>query len=98
MVFCIGPRILPHFAGVKRLYSPTLMFVSLISLTIGCSLRVVSEPLAYEGIARFAWRVLPRSAFVELAAVTLFASNLFLTFFFAPPVHLMSSSGSNNAA
>jgi hypothetical protein len=98
MVFCIGPRILPHFAGVKRLYSPTLMFVSLISLTIGCSLRVVSEPLAYEGIARFAWRVLPWSALVELAAVTLFASNIVLTFLFAPPVHLMSSRGFDSTA
>jgi uncharacterized protein involved in response to NO len=90
MVFGIGQRILPHFAGAKSLYSQKLMFTSLITLTIGCALRVAAEPLAYEGIASAVWRVLPWSAVVELLAVTFFASNLLLTFVFAQPTRLLS--------
>lgn len=80
MVFAIGPRILPHFGGVYNLFSSRLMFVTLLLLEIGCTLRVSSEPLAYEGIASFAWKVLPVSGMFELAAVLLFASNIFLTY------------------
>jgi hypothetical protein len=79
MVFSIGPRILPHFAGVQAIFSKNLMFLSLLLLQTGCLLRVSSEPLAYEGIVPFAWKVLPISGVLELSAVLLFAANLTLT-------------------
>jgi uncharacterized protein involved in response to NO len=80
MVFAIGPRILPHFAGVYSIYSKRLMFLCLLLLQTGCLLRVTSEPLAYEGFLSFAWKVLPLSGTLELSAVLLFALNLALTF------------------
>ena len=80
MVFSIGPRILPHFAGVQAIFSKRLMFLSLLLLQTGCLLRVSSEPLAYEGILPFAWKVLPISGVLELSAVLIFATNLSLTF------------------
>jgi hypothetical protein len=82
MVFAIGPRILPHFAGIYRIFSTRLMFVCLLLLQMGCTLRVTSEPLAYEGISSDAWKVLPLSGMLELSAVLLFAANLVLTFAF----------------
>ena len=82
MVFSIGPRILPHFAGVQNLFSKRLMFFSLLFLQVGCTLRVTSEPLAYEGLLSFAWKVLPASGFLELSAVLLFAINVTLTLLF----------------
>ena len=82
MVFSIGPRILPHFCGVTRLFSPQLMFASLLLLQTGCFLRVSSEPTAYEGIAAFAWRVLPISGTLELAGVLIFALNMAATIAF----------------
>ncbi len=80
MVFSIGPRILPHFSGVQAIFSKRLMFLSLLLLQAGCTLRVSSEPLAYEGLLSFAWKVLPISGVLELSAVLLFAANLSLTF------------------
>ncbi len=80
MVFGIGPRILPHFGGVYNLFSKRLMLFSLLLLQFGCTLRVTSEPLAYEGFSMFAWKVLPVSATLELAGVLLFAFNLVMTF------------------
>jgi len=80
MVFSIGPRILPHFGGVQALFSKTLMFASLLLLETGCTLRVTSEPLAYEGLLPLAWKVLPVSGVLELSAVLLFASNMAQTF------------------
>jgi uncharacterized protein involved in response to NO len=80
MVFSIGPRILPHFAGVHSIFSKRLMFLSLLLLQLGCTLRVSSEPLAYEGLLPFAWKVLPVSGMLELSGVLLFAANLALTF------------------
>ena len=47
---------------------------------MGCTLRVVSEPLAYEGITSSTWNILPVSGVLELSAVLLFAVNLGLTF------------------
>ncbi|HEY1578289.1 MAG TPA: hypothetical protein VGF82_14570 [Terracidiphilus sp.] len=79
MVFAIGPRILPHFCGVARLFSTRLMFAALLLIQIGCTLRVTSEPLAYEGFSSFAWRVLPVSGMVELTAVLIFAVNIAAT-------------------
>ena len=80
MVFAIGPRILPHFAGIQSIFSKRLMFFSLLLLQTGCTLRVVSESLAYEGILSFAWKTLPISGMLELCGVLVFAANLVLTF------------------
>ena len=52
---------------------------SLVLLTVGCAMRVVSEPLAYCGIVYSAWKALPVSAMLELAAVLLFGVNLALS-------------------
>lgn len=79
MVFVVGPRMLPAFAGVRALWSPRLMFGSLALLTIGCALRVASEPFAYQVNAPIAWSILPISGIVELCAITLFALNLGVT-------------------
>lgn len=89
MVFAVGQRVLPAFAGMRVLYSPQLMLGSLALLTVGCALRVGSEVLAYEGYWPPAWHVLPVSAVCELTAVTLFAANLLLTFK-QPPAHEMN--------
>jgi hypothetical protein len=86
MVFAVGQRILPAFAGMRVLYSPRLMLACLLLLNVGCTLRVTSEILAYEGYLPSAWRALPWSAVCELAAVTVFAANLLLTFK-RPPAH-----------
>jgi len=88
MVFSIGSKVLPAFCGGRVLYSPRLMFLSLLLLNGGCLLRVCSEINAYEGYASHAWAVLPVSAVTELAAVTLFAVNLGQTFL-RPPAHLI---------
>ena len=80
MIFSIGPRILPHFGGVHSIFSKRLMFLSLLLLQLGCTLRVSSEPLAYEGLLPFAWKMLPVSGMLELSGVLLFAVNLLLTF------------------
>ena len=82
MVFSIGPRILPHFCGVTRLFSSQLMFASLLLLQTGCFLRVSSEPAAYEGIVVSAWRVLPVSGMLELTGVLVFAFNMAATIAF----------------
>jgi uncharacterized protein involved in response to NO len=80
MVMTVGPRILPHFAGVRALWSSSVMFATLALLLAGCTLRVSMEPLAYEGIARFAWKLLPLSGCFELSAVLLFALQMIMTF------------------
>lgn len=84
MVFSVGPRILPAFSGMRLLFSTKLMFLSLLLLGIGCTLRVSSEILAYQGFARWAWSWLPVSAVVEMTAVTIFAINLLVTFMSRP--------------
>jgi len=80
MVLAVGQRILPAFAGMRLLWSPRLMFVGLFLLTLGCTLRVSCEVLAYQGYAGWAWHVLPVSALVELTALSVFAVNMFCTF------------------
>ncbi|HXR74849.1 MAG TPA: hypothetical protein VN737_02670 [Bryobacteraceae bacterium] len=89
MVFSIGQRILPAFCGMHVLFSKRLMFGSLFMLTIGCLLRVASEIPAYEHNVAIAWRILPVSAAVELAAVLLFVTNLVVTLL-RPPAHLLA--------
>ena len=90
MVFCVGQRVLPAFSGMRLLFSPRLMFVGLLLLSVGCTLRVSGEVLAYQEILSVAWIWLPYSAILELSAVTLFAANLIITFL-QPPVVLRSS-------
>lgn len=87
MVFVVGQRVLPAFAGMRVLYSPRLMLVGVLLLNAGCLLRVSSEILAYENYWLPAWKALPASAICELMAVTVFAANLLLTFQ-QPPAHL----------
>jgi hypothetical protein len=84
MVFSVGQRILPAFAGMRLLWSTRLMFAGLLLLTIGCTLRVSSEVLAYQGYANWAWSVLPVSALLELAGITAFATNISGTFILEP--------------
>jgi len=79
MVFAIGQRVLPAFCGMRVLFSPRLMFVSLMLLNGGCAIRVISEAGAYEGYWSSLWPLLPVSAITEMAAVTVFAANLALT-------------------
>lgn len=93
MVFAIGQRVLPAFAGMRVLYSPRLMLICLVLLNIGCALRVSSEILAYENYWSPAWHALPWSAICELAAVTVFAANMLLTFK-QPPAHLLAAKAS----
>lgn len=85
MVFAVGQRILPSFCGMRILASPRLMFAALALVMFGCALRVSSEIFAYQGNAAWAWSVLPVSALIEMAAVTIFAINLGWTFV-RPPV------------
>jgi hypothetical protein len=80
MVFAVGERVLPAFSGMRLLFSTKLMFGALLLLALGCFLRVSSEILAYQGYLQSAWSWLPVSAVAEMAAVTLFALNLVLTF------------------
>lgn len=89
MVFAVGQRVLPAFSGMRLLYSPKLMGASLLVLTIGCSVRVSCETLAYQGMSAFAWRLLPISAVTELLAVTLFAVNMVASFLSNPPSSLV---------
>jgi hypothetical protein len=79
LIFSIGPRILPSFLNSRELWSARLMGASLILITAGCTVRVVSEPLAYGGILTVAWKALPISAFAELSAVLLFGVNLMMS-------------------
>jgi uncharacterized protein involved in response to NO len=63
------------------------MFFSLTLLTVGCTVRVASEILAYQEYLHGAWSWLPVSAIIELSAVTIFATNMAATFAQpAPPV------------
>ena len=90
MIFCVGQRVLPSFCGMRVLWSPRLMLAMLTLLTTGCTLRVVSEVLAYQDYAKWAWNILPVSALIELTAVALFAINLIVTFA-RPPVVVTSA-------
>jgi len=80
MVFAVGQRVLPAFAGMRLLFSTRLMFAAMLLLSAGCLLRVGSEILAYQNILRSAWAWLPVSAITEMTAVTIFAVNLLVTF------------------
>ncbi|HEV2388081.1 MAG TPA: NnrS family protein [Candidatus Acidoferrales bacterium] len=92
LIFCIGPRILPSFLNGRELASPGLMAASLWLLALGCALRVSAESVAYASVAGPAWTWLPVSAFIELAAVLLFALNLGLTLAGPMPAWFVESS------
>jgi hypothetical protein len=85
MVFAIGQRVLPAFSGMRLLFSTKLMFVAALLLAVGCLLRVSSEILAYQRLTLSAWAWLSVSAVTEMTAVTLFATNLIVTFARRPP-------------
>jgi len=84
MILSVGQRILPAFAGMRLLWSTKLMFAGLALVTLGCTLRVSCEVLAYQGYATWAWSVLPSSALCELAGLTVFAINILGTFLLEP--------------
>jgi hypothetical protein len=84
MIMSVGQRILPAFAGMRLLWSTKLMIAGLALLTVGCTLRVSSEVIAYQGYATWAWSVLPISALFELAGITAFAINILGTFVLEP--------------
>lgn len=85
MVLAVGQRMLPGFAAHRALWSPALMGVGLTLLMLGCLLRVSSEILAYEQYAPWAWSVLPVSGVIELAALGIFAFNLYWTLWVFEP-------------
>jgi len=93
MVFCVGQRVLPAFAGMKSLWSPALMLSATLVLTAGCCVRVSCEVLAYQGYASWAWKALPASAISELAAVTAFAVNIIVSFARSSPRPAERASG-----
>jgi hypothetical protein len=98
MVFAIGPRILPYFAGIYSIFSKRMMFMSLVILQTGCTLRVLSEPLAYEGLLSFAWKTLPISGMLELSGVLVFALNIVLTFLLGRTAFARNSSSERSLA
>lgn len=75
LVFAIGQKMLPSFLNGRELYSHGLMGASLWVLNLGCLLRVSSESVAYS-VGGIAWKLMPFSAFLELAAVLMFVANL----------------------
>lgn len=79
IVFAVGPRVLPAFIGVRRLWSPNLMFAALALATVGCAIRVSSQVLAYEHISAAAWHWLPLSAVTEMTAVAIFTFNMIMS-------------------
>jgi hypothetical protein len=84
MILSVGQRILPAFAGMRLLWSTKLMFGALALVTLGCTLRVSCEVIAYQGYANWAWSVLPVSALCELGGLTIYAANILGTFVLVP--------------
>ena len=84
MILSVGQRVLPAFAGMRMLWSTKLMLGGLALVALGCSLRVSCEILAYQDYAAWAWSVLPLSALLELAGLTMFAINILGTFVLEP--------------
>lgn len=85
-VFTIGPRVLPAFFVVRRLWSTRLMAAALALLNIGCTTRVVAQIVAYQHLSERAWPFLTLSAVIEMTAVTLFAINMMMTLTTGSPV------------
>lgn len=91
LVLALGPRVLPAFFGVVKLFSTRLMFAALLLANIGCTLRVTSQILAYQGISAFAWHVLPVSAVIEMTALTIFTVNMLMTLRMQTPMEVLDS-------
>lgn len=91
MVYAIGPRVLPAFFGVVRLFSTRLMFASLLLLNIGCMIRVTSQILAYQHLSEAAWHWLPVSAIAEMTAMSIFAINMLLTLRTGSPLDIFEA-------
>lgn len=89
--FTIGSRVLPAFFNVRRLWSTRVMAASLLLLNIGCTIRVVSQILAYEQLSTHAWYALGISAVIEMTAVTLFAANMIMTLTTGSPLESASN-------
>jgi hypothetical protein len=85
-----------RFLRLRTLFSPNLMFASLLTLNIGCVIRVGSEIAPYESNQAAAWKALPSSAILEMAAVMLFALSLILTLL-SPPAHEARQKGLQTA-
>ena len=79
MIMSISQRLLPAFAGARRLWSTRLMFLAAVLLSAGCAIRVPAEILAYQGQTPWAWSALPLSAILELTGITAFAVNMIAT-------------------
>jgi len=79
IVFTVAPRVLPAFFGFRRLWSTNVMFAALLLATVGCTIRVTAQILAYEHISAAAWHWLPLSAVIEMTAVGLFTFNMVMS-------------------
>jgi len=55
------------------------MFAALLLATVGCTIRVTAQILAYEHISAAAWHWLPLSAVIEMTAVGLFTFNMVMS-------------------
>lgn len=88
MVFNVAPRMLPAFLGKKSLYSPFLMGLSSLLLTVGCAMRVIAQIYSYGHAGGAAWMFLPISASIELLAMLCFAWNIFRTIISNPILSL----------
>lgn len=76
LIFCVGPRILPSFLNRRKLFSRSLMALSLWFISVGCLMRVISEAAAYGALHSWAWTWLPISSYIELLAILVFVINL----------------------
>lgn len=80
MVFCIGQRVLPAFSGMRLLFSPRLMFVGLLFLSLGARYASVLKSLLTQRSCRRLGAGCLIPLFFELVTVTALAVNLIATF------------------
>ena len=78
-VFTVGPRYLPAFFGAPKLFSPRLMFISLLFLNLGCAIRVVAQISAYSNLFEHAWLCLRAGAVCDAIAFLAFVVNMIAT-------------------
>ena len=98
MVFAIGPRILPHFAGRFRVSSASASCFScgvcyVFRLAACCAFPQSLLPMKVW--VSFAWKVQPVSGILELSGVLLFAANQALTFLIGRSAFAVNSSEVN---
>lgn len=80
MILAIGPRMLPSFVGRVRLFSTSLMGVSMLLMALGCSVRAINYVAVPS--ATQSWFVF--FAPLEVAALLLFVVNAVATVFAVP--------------